>query len=357
MEKPATKKFIAQVCGVDPATVSLALNNHPRVAARTRLRIQAEARRLGYIPNQAARRLAKGRFARNEPMIERVGAVLFGTHLPLRGSYMALLSGVEEEASDKGGMLVFLREMIDHARPRLLELCRAGVVDGLVLFGAVDNAAVQKAQRTGLPFVVLGDYWGSIDVHQATVDYPAMGRLAVRHLFDRGHRRIGFLGASMRFVYQREIRDGVKAELEYLGLPVKEAWFQTREGLPELDLTTPVRRLVARRAKPTALVLGEAGELADQLNVLSQAGVRVPGDISLVSCEDGDVGSVVPGTAYVDVSLSDVGAAAVSLLRNVVAAPDGPFRRVLIPPRMVEVASSEQIRDQQNKNETKGVDA
>jgi DNA-binding LacI/PurR family transcriptional regulator len=254
-------------------------------------------------------------------------------------------------------MLVFLREMIDHARPRLLELCRAGVVDGLVLFGAVDNAAVQKAQRTGLPFVVLGDYWGSIDVHQATVDYPAMGRLAVRHLFDRGHRRIGFLGASMRFVYQREIRDGVKAELEYLGLPVKEAWFQTREGLPELDLTTPVRRLVARRAKPTALVLGEAGELADQLNVLSQAGVRVPGDISLVSCEDGDVGSVVPGTAYVDVSLSDVGAAAVSLLRNVVAAPDGPFRRVLIPPRMVEVASSEQIRDQQNKNETKGVDA
>jgi DNA-binding LacI/PurR family transcriptional regulator len=345
MVRQVTKDYIAKVCAVDPATVSLALNNHPRVAASTRLRIQAEARRLGYVPNQAARRLARGRFTRNARAIERVGAVLFDCHIPLRGAYMTLLSGVEQESSDRGGMLVFLRETRDNPGRRLFELGRSGAVDGLVLFGAVDDAAVRQAQTTGLPFVVLGDYVSAIPVHHATVDYPAMGQLAVRHLWDLGHRRIGFLGASMRFGYQREIRDGVKAELRRLGLAVDTEWFQTREGLPILDLTTPVRRLLARRVRPTALVLGESNEATDQLSVLSQAGVKAPDDISLVFCESSDAGPPVPGSTYVDVSMSAVGVAAVALLRQVAAEPDGPSRRVLVTPHLVEGGSSKHKKE------------
>ena len=48
-------KDLAKECGVSVATVSKALNDQPDIAAATRERIRAAARRMGYLPNAAAR--------------------------------------------------------------------------------------------------------------------------------------------------------------------------------------------------------------------------------------------------------------------------------------------------------------
>ncbi len=47
-------KDLAKECGVSVATVSKALNDQPDIAAATRERIRAAARRMGYLPNAAA---------------------------------------------------------------------------------------------------------------------------------------------------------------------------------------------------------------------------------------------------------------------------------------------------------------
>jgi LacI family transcriptional regulator len=307
------------------------------VAERTRLRIQAEARRLGYVANHAARQLAQGRFGRHRRAVERVGFVLFGRHEPLRGAYLAILAGVEQEVAGHGGTLLFMREFSERPRARFVELSRSGAVDGLALVGAVDDAALRKAGRTGLPFVVMGDHHGSSPVHQATADFPEMGRLAVRQLVARGHRRIGFVGATMRYVYQQEIRAGVRAALEESGLPAGAEWIQSH-GAGE-NLMTPLRRLLALRPRPTALILGEPKEAGHLLALLSGLGLKAPDDISLLSCEESDSLAVAPGVAHVDASMMEVGAAGAALLREVAAAPDCPVRRVLAAPRFVEGGS------------------
>jgi LacI family transcriptional regulator len=55
---PITQRDVAQACGLHPSTVCLALKNAPSIPEETRRRIQAEAARLGYQPNVAARNLA-----------------------------------------------------------------------------------------------------------------------------------------------------------------------------------------------------------------------------------------------------------------------------------------------------------
>ncbi len=335
--KPIRKQDVARACGVNVTTVTLALNNHPRVAERTRLRIQAEASRLGYLANHAALQLVKSRFGRTRQGMDRIGFVLLGPQEPLRGAYTAFMVGIEQEVSAHGGTLLFVRETPARPRPRFVELARSGAVDGLALVGAVDEPALLQAQRTGLPFVVLGDHHGTTPVHQVTADFPAMGRLAVRHLVEQGHRRIGFLGATMQYVYQREIRDGAKAALAEAGLPVGETWVRSH-GVDD-DVITPLHRMLALRPRPTALILGEPNVAAHLLDLLKACGLKVPADISLATCEESDSQPVMAGVTYVDASMAAVGTAGAALLREVAGESGGPARRVLTAPRLVEGGS------------------
>lgn len=331
-----SKPAIARACGVNLTTVTLALNNHPRVAERTRQGIQAEARRIGYVPNHAARQLAQSRFGRHRHSVDRVGFVLFGNRGTLHGIYITILTSLAQEVSAKGGTLLFMHESPE-CPSRLNELSRSGAVDGLALVGDVDDKTLLKTKRTGLPFVIVGDYHGSTPVHQATADFTAMGRLAVRRLVELGHRRIGFIGPTMNYVYQCKIRDGVKAGLAEFELPADAEMIQTY--VAREDLMTPLGHLLALKPRPTALILGEPKEVAGLLVVLKECGMKAPDDISLVSCEVSDALSVPGSVTYVDVLIREVGAAAAALLREVAAEPGCSARQVLIAPRLVEGGS------------------
>ncbi|MEX2607201.1 MAG: LacI family DNA-binding transcriptional regulator [Kiritimatiellia bacterium] len=48
MTNPPTVRYLAEICGVSPATVSMALRNHPRISAATTKRVQAAAEEAGY---------------------------------------------------------------------------------------------------------------------------------------------------------------------------------------------------------------------------------------------------------------------------------------------------------------------
>ena len=57
----ATIEDVAREAGVGVGTVSRVLSGHPRVAPKTRARVQAAIERLGYQPSRAAQALARGR--------------------------------------------------------------------------------------------------------------------------------------------------------------------------------------------------------------------------------------------------------------------------------------------------------
>lgn len=337
-----SKDSIAKACGVNLTTVTLALNHHPRVAEKTRVRIAETARRLGYEPNQAARNLVRRRYGRYTRLVERVGLVLYSeADEMLKTVYLAFLLGMEKRVAELGGTLVFLRETPGAADSRLLGLARAGTVDGLVLVGDVNNAAVHHARATKVPFVVLGDHHGTLPVHQTTGDFRASGRQAVRYLAELGHRHIGLVGGALGFVYQQETHQGALEAVTAYGLSSRTAYMHEGERctpLPEL-----LNAMLGATPTPTALVVVEPGLATAVMAELARRGTTVPEQLSVVFCAQSDAVPIVPDSAHVDLSMAAVAAASMGQLQQLAAEPDLPAKPCLLAPRLLEGWSARRL--------------
>ncbi len=342
-----SKQDLAAACGLNLTTVTLALNNHPRVAERTRERVQETARRLGYTPNIAARRLAFRRHAPDRCAVERVALILFDSGAgALQNVYLSFLVGIEERVAELTGTVTFLRESPSSSGTRLPDLARSDAVDGFILCGAVDDSVVRGARRLGRPFVVLGDYHGTIPVHQTTADFRGMGRLAVEHLLELGHRRIGFSADRLHYFYQRETVEGAREAMRAVGLNLELATWFVGESPGEIRNATPPPVESLLDASATAIIVGEPGRTDRVLAALAMASRRVPDDVSVLGCEERDAWQSEPELSCVNVTMSDVGAAAVDLLRRISADPAMDAQRILIPPRLVEGKTCGRIEQQ-----------
>ena len=79
-------KELAQILDLSQTTVSRALNGYPEVNEGTRQRVMEAARRYGYTPNAAARRLATGK-------ANAIGCVLRTDGEGMSPQFMEFLAG------------------------------------------------------------------------------------------------------------------------------------------------------------------------------------------------------------------------------------------------------------------------
>jgi LacI family transcriptional regulator len=338
----ASQLEVAKAAGVSPSTASLALNNHPRVSAKTILHVQTVARRLGYVPNHAARQLLRARFGASlNGDLHQIGVVSCmgpSQSSSLNPTDMAFLNGVEQGVAARSGVLVYLRRTDEASAKRLTHLTRCGTVEGWITFGWVDDDHAALLDGLGHPWVALGDHACSRPVHQVNLDFRLMGQLAVRRLVELGHRRIGFVGSRMHFAYPKRILAGFREALSEAGLSLPDATVLLRERGP--DPRPWLSEVLAAASKlpspPTAYVYAEPGESATLLSVCADLGLRVPDDISLVFCEMTDGLPFAAGIARVEASASEAGRAAVALLTDVASRKDVPARQILVAPRAVD---------------------
>lgn len=133
MPNHITTRTLAEMAGVSTATVSRALNGDARVAARTRSRIEALARKHGYRPNPILASLAAGRFKKSS------GIPIAFLHQDVQGPYdrwarRALYHDELEQASAELGFIfraVDVRPGTD-LRALSMQLYHQGVI-GIVL--------------------------------------------------------------------------------------------------------------------------------------------------------------------------------------------------------------------------------
>jgi DNA-binding LacI/PurR family transcriptional regulator len=224
---------IARATGVSQPTVSLILSGHAdalQIAEGTRERVLAAARRLGYVVNPVARRLAGGRNL-------LLGLYTFEPVFPTdhRDFYYPFLQGVEEEAAEQGyDVLLFTsagggadRSIFRDGINRLL------LADGCVLIGrwaSIDE--LSKLTGTDFPFVFIGrrDVPG---LSYVAADYGAATAELVRRLFEHGHQRIAYLRDPEFHPSTEDRQQGFDAGARAIGLaPADTPTFQaTPDGL------------------------------------------------------------------------------------------------------------------------------
>ncbi|MFP8883844.1 LacI family DNA-binding transcriptional regulator [Streptomyces mangrovi] len=271
-------KDVAREAGVSLGTVSNVLNRPEVVAEATRTRVLKAIDSLGYIRAEETRRL--------RGWASRVIAVMVPD---LADPFSAALaSGVEQAAREAGlGILVCTGAHDPAQAARHLSLVTSHQVRGAVLAsGEGADRTVAALHRNAVPFVVAGQHTPRPAACSVGTDDATGGHAAVRHLTERGHRLIAYVGGPDGLQRMRDRRRGALSALDRADLPPTAL----RE-LPCTDLTVGAGRDAGHRIlglthRPTAVFC--AGDLLalGVLQALYEAGLRVPDDIAVAGYDD-----------------------------------------------------------------------
>ncbi|GAA1725832.1 LacI family DNA-binding transcriptional regulator [Isoptericola hypogeus] len=362
MRKAPTVYDVAQRAGVSIATVSRVLRRPDDVREHTRTVVHAAIQELGYVPSGAARGLAArqtGVLGLCFPDVDgidelddlpdpvRIGESVevvrdVGGPVTARWSNLYLgevMRGAELEAWRTGHAV-----MIGVARGlRRAEAVNelAGRVDGLaVLSRSVPDDLLGHIARR-VPVVVMAGPPQDDEHDHIFVDNRAGTRALVEHLVsDHGIRDLAFVGGPVDSPDDHQRFAGFVDALQAAGIrapdePVARSDF-TRGGARDL-----AHRMVGRRgqpggALPRALVCSNDQTALGFLDVLTEAGVDVPGDVVLTGFDGiDDTQTSAPRITTVRQPMVELGRAAVELLRSRLADPSAPAATVNLPVRVL----------------------
>lgn len=340
----ANLQDVATAAGVSKATVSRYLNGSLELPERTASLIDAAIRTLNYTPNPHARRLSLGRSDTIALIVPDISSPFFA----------ALVGAVEAEASDMGLALALYATLNSPERElSYLDLVRTGHADGLIFVTnhAGTDRLAQKINHLPRCVVVDEDVVGTT-APKIFCDNRRGGWLAGRHLAKQGHRHVLFVGGVDEMVSGARRFEGFSAGIAEVSGP--DHAIDRISGLYTVSAGRAAGQAFVAQdpaSRPTAIFATSDELLIGLYEVLAEAGIPIPQEVSVVGFDDvGPLHLFAPAVTAVRQPVRDLGQHALKLLlatdnvdpanhpsevlldvtlieRNSVAPPVRPFHR------------------------------
>jgi len=318
---------VARRAKVSTATVSRTINHSESVTPETAEKVRRVIRLMGYHPNTNARALASGKSNLLGLIISDIANPFF-PELVKSFEEMALRSGLEVLVANTS----YDPERMVHCVRRLMERKVDGVA---VMTSEMDKRLISSMLRRSIPIVFLDTGKVRNLVSNIKVDYGVGIREAVDHLYQLGHRRIGFISgpSSLRSAMTR--RSAFLKWLGHYGLLRDEQLVES--GNHKIDGgDAAMRRLLAISSRPTALVASNDLTAFGALRAISAAGLRVPQDISVVGFDDIELCQVTqPPLTTIHLSRRELGERAFEALHAILRGSSKTGREYRINTRLI----------------------
>ena len=303
---------VARLSGVSPATVSRALNGRPDVSEATRERVRKMASDLGYLPNEQARTLVRRRS-------DTVGLIWDTSYVVTKGRHSFLQDlavGLKIALAETGYHLMILSPGsttgFDDA---LIRIAAQHSLEGVVLMAVEPHLpAVEALIASGRPCIGLdlpirgrrASYVGSDNHHGAAV--------AVDHLIGLGHRRIAVITGPLDMLPGVERHEGFRTQMGVRGLDVPPEYVVSGDFFIDSGHAAMLS-LLRLEHPPTAVFVCGDQMAVGALHAINEAGLDVPGDISVVGFDDVEIAALVrPSLTTVSQDYLGLGRAGVALL-------------------------------------------
>jgi LacI family transcriptional regulator len=271
-----TIRDVAEAAGVSTATVSRVLAESARpVAEKTRLRVIAAAKKLGYRTNHTARSLK----TRSTMTVAVVFPELANDF------YMDVACGIERELNERGYTMLMASSLnsIEEEQKRISMLADR-MVDGMVVIPASSRGEhLQALSDQGMPMVLVDRLAEGADIDTVTSDNERGTFLLTRALLADGFRRIAFVGGEITLSNVRERLSGFARALAEAGVKLEPSWI-CLGGMEVEDGYRWMESLLAGQNPPEAMVavnllvhLGMERRLLDRRNEGSRPEVVIAG--------------------------------------------------------------------------------
>jgi DNA-binding LacI/PurR family transcriptional regulator len=308
---------IAAHAGVSEATVSRVLNAKPGVADSTRQAVLTAIDVLGYERPTRLRHKAVG----------LVGLIVPELENPV---FPAFAQAIESALAQQGYTPVLCTQTAggvheDDYIDMLVERGVAGivVVSGLHADATSDPARYLRLRERGMPLVLVNGYREGIDAPFVSTDDAGAMELAVSHLVQLGHRRVGLAVGPGRFVPTQRKVAGFRAAMAAHG-PASELDDLVEHSLFSVEGGhAAASRLLDRGA--TAVVCGSDLMALGAVRAARDRGLGVPHDVSVVGFDGSPFNAFTdPPLTTVRQAVAAMGQAAVRALLDDIAGLPAP---------------------------------
>lgn len=337
--KRPTLSDVALRSGVSKAAASQILSGKGRISARTRETVMRTAAEMGYERDPHAQRLSRGRYDR------LIALLSFGLDMGTATLKMSLIQSMVIRMGYQISMHAYGFSPIEDV-PGSADLARQACLlrpRALILncghFGDATLAEIREFIATG-GVVVSYDYQIPLECDQVVLDRAYGANLAMAHLSDHGHVRIG------AHFGRKQPRDSRFASVRYsaycgsllrAGVERDPRWLLYSEQTYEDAGRDVAAQYLALdpQIRPTAMIIQNDRTASAFVNALVRRGLSVPRDLSVISDDDLSAAEacIVPLTAITH-PCSEIAEQVVQMLASRLQNPDGDLRTASIRGRI-----------------------
>ena len=272
-----TVSDVARRAGVSVSTAARVLSGNGYASEATRRVVLEAAREIGYVPNHIARSLRTRR--------SRMIGLLIGD--VENSFYSAIARNVESAAKTAGYQIVLCNSNDEPGAEReYLGLLQGLQVDGIIITPTSKNrAALQQLQGRGVAIVQVDRQVRGLAADFVGVNNALGAAIAVTHLLEAGHRRIGILTGPLHVQTGAQRLAGYRQVLETRGISVRPDLI--RSGTFHRDhAIEDATALIGADPAPTAIFAANNILAEGCLQALQFVGRQVPQDVSVVAFDD-----------------------------------------------------------------------
>ena len=329
---PITIRDVAKRLNLSITTVSRALDGYDDVAKATRQRVIRTAREMGYAPSHTARQLRRSR-------ADAIGYILPTSDPRFTDPFFSeFIAGLGDETTLHNLDLMISTAPPDKPAERQMyeRWVHSRRVDGIVLSRMrTRDWRVRHLIKNKFPVVALGHTLLSIDLPYVEVDARAGFVLMVKHLVERGHKRIAYIGAPENLTLQVDRLAGFRDGVEATGLTFDESLI-VRGNLTRAGGYQAAQRLLSLREPPTAIMGANDLTAIGAMRAAHERGLVVGRDVAIAGydgIEDGE--HTHPPLTTLKRSVYDLARRLVNMLLTIIEGEPLTERQVMLPPELI----------------------
>ena len=325
VHQTASLKQVAEHLGLNPATVSVVMNDVPgrSIPQATRDRIKAAAKKMNYQPNLLARSLRNRRTLTIGILVPGLG----------EGYHTEVMSGIGDQLIQAG--YFYFTAHHRHKESLIEDYTRMLVSRGAQGLIAIDT---HLEHPVSIPVVAVAGHRHIDGITNVVLDHARAAELALGHLYGLGHRKIAFM-RGMPFSSDSDERWNHLVEVaKRMGIEIQPKLVVNLDR----DMTSPelgfsvVQKLLAAKQPFTAIVAFNDTSAIGAIRTLKDFNLRVPEDVSVIGFDDIKAAAyTLPRLTTINQPLEEIGRIATQSLLNRIHNTVSPRDEIVVEPKLV----------------------
>ena len=333
MQSDVTLSDIAQRLGVSSVTVSKALSGKKGVSDDLRDEIIRLADEMGYVKKE------KSHHSKNVV----IGIIVAERYLNHSQSfYWRIYKELSVQSNEK--KILTLLEVIDRASEdgeRLPNLALHNNVDGIIILGAFDVGYLRMLKKeVHVPLLSLDSVYEEIAGDAVITDNILGGYEIARFLYEKGHRKIGYVGTLRmtpsiddRYIGMCKFLATIGESVDFGKNPIV---IDDRDQYGNLD-TEGTFIIPSRKEMPTAFFCNCDVSALMLIEHLKENGYMIPDDISVIGFDNyvPDMNKGIALTSY-EIDINVMISKTIELMTLRLRKPDNPYGAAMIRGRLID---------------------